>query len=33
VLAVLLLLFLVAYVSMYWMIVRFRTPRWLVLRR
>lgn len=32
-LALLLGLFLVAYVSMYWMIVRFKTPRWMVFRR
>ena len=32
-LALLLVAFLIAYVSMYWMIVRFKTPRWLVVRR
>ena len=32
-LAVLLGLFFAAYLGMYWMIVRFKTPRWLVLRR
>lgn len=32
-LTVSLVLFVAAYVAMYWRIVRFRTPRWLVLRR
>jgi len=32
-LAFLLVAFLIACISMCWMIVRFKTPRWLVLRR
>jgi hypothetical protein len=33
VLAVFLLIFMSSYVLLYWSIVRFKTPKWLILRR